>query len=131
MSNLEKLIQELCPNGVEYKLLEQICTVKTGKGITKKDGSADGIFPIISGGLEPMGYYHTYNREKDTVTISRVGVNAGFVNYITERFYLNDKCFSVIPILDYLENLNTKYLFYALKAVEEEIVNALQDSLSN
>lgn len=48
-----------------------------------------------------MGYYHSFNRSANTVTVSRFGANAGFVNYIDVDFYLNDKCFSVIPIGEY------------------------------
>lgn len=36
MSRLEELIQELCPNGVEYKALKDISSIKRGERITKK-----------------------------------------------------------------------------------------------
>lgn len=118
MSKLQELIQKLCPDGVEYKKLGDFCEIKTGKGITKSDAVLGGIYPIISGGQSPMGYYHTFNREANTVTISRVGAYAGFVNYIKEQFYLNDKCFSVIPAS---ERVSTLFLFYALKNMESKI----------
>lgn len=86
MSKLDELIKELCPNGVEYREIGKVCEVKTGKGITKKESSEDGIYPIISGGKEPMGMYHMSNRDANTVTISRVGANAGYVNFITNDF---------------------------------------------
>lgn len=118
MSKLQELIRELCPDGVEYRKLEDFCEIKTGKGITKSDAVLGGTYPIISGGQSPMGYYHTFNREANTVTISRVGAYAGFVNYIKEQFYLNDKCFSVIPAS---ERVSTLFLFYALKNMESKI----------
>lgn len=31
MSKIEKLIKELCPNGVEYKDLKELCNIFTGK----------------------------------------------------------------------------------------------------
>lgn len=34
-----------------------------------------------------MGYYHSFNRSANTVTVSRFGANAGFVNYIDVDFY--------------------------------------------
>ena len=122
MNKIEKLIQEYCPDGVEYKELGSICIIKTGKGITKKDGSDDALYPIISGGKELMGYYHEYNRLERTVTISRVGANAGYVNYINSKFYLNDKCFSIIPKEAFKDLINTKYLFYSLKRMESKII---------
>ena len=93
----------------------EICSIKTGKGITKFDASAGGSFPIISGGQTPMGYYHLSNRNANTITISRVGAYAGFVSLIKEDFYLNDKCFSVIPISN---NIVVPFLYYYLKNKE-------------
>lgn len=121
MSKLDELIQELCPNGVEYKYLGDICEIKTGKGITKKDITENGKYPIISGGKEPMGLYHLSNRKANTVTISRVGANSGFVNYIEVDFYLNDKCFSIIPISKYEKKIDSKYIYEYLKNNEEKI----------
>lgn len=118
MSRLNELIRELCPDGVELKKLGVICEIKTGKGITKADAINGGHFPIISGGKYPMGYYNEWNRQANTVTISRVGAYAGFVSYIQEKFYLNDKCFSVIPLR---QNIAPHFLFFVLKEFEEKI----------
>lgn len=117
MSKLEELIEQYCPDGVEWKHLGEFCEIKTGKGITKKDSNENGTYPIISGGVTPMGYYHIFNREGRTVTISRVGANAGLVSFIDKRFYLNDKCFSIIPS----NGTNTKFLYYILSAREADI----------
>ncbi len=123
MSKLQELINKLCPNGVEYKPLGEVCEIKTGKGITKNDANGGGNYPIISGGQTPMGYYHEYNRGPKTVTISRVGAYAGFVSFIEEPFYLNDKCFSIIPINDFQTLINSRFLFHHLKNKEETIKN--------
>lgn len=121
MKNLETLIQDLCPDGVEFVKLGEVCEIKTGKGITQKDCSESSKYPVYSGGKEAMGYYKEFNRNANTVTVSRVGAYAGFVNYVTEDFYLNDKCFSVLPQKD--EDINSKYLYYKLKALECSIIN--------
>ena len=113
MSKLEELINKLCPDGVEYVNIGDCCEVKTGKGITKSDASEDGKYPIISGGMTPMGTYSEFNRNENTVTISRVGANAGFVNYIEVKFYLNDKAFSVLPKKCYNSVVSSKFLYYA------------------
>lgn len=120
MSKLNDLINKLCPDGVYFVKLGEVCEIKTGKGITQKDCSDAGEYPVYSGGKEPMGYYHKYNRDENTVTVSRVGAYAGYVNFVFQKFYLNDKCFSVIPIQD---NINSKYLFYKLKSIEQIIIN--------
>lgn len=120
MSKLNDLINKLCPDGVYFVKLGEVCEIKTGKGITQKDCSDAGEYPVYSGGKEPMGYYHKYNRDENTVTVSRVGAYAGYVNFVFQKFYLNDKCFSVIPIQN---NINSKYLFYKLKSIEQIIIN--------
>ena len=118
MSKIEQLLKKHCPKGVEFIEVGQICDIKTGKGITKNDAVDGGLYPIISGGKQPMGYYKTHNRKANCVTISRVGANAGFVNFIDVDFYLNDKCFSVL----FKEGNNVpKYLFYYLKSIEDNI----------
>ncbi len=119
MSKLEELLQ-----GVDVKWLPlgKISEIKTGKGVTKKDCLPSGIYPIISGGVNPMGYIDSFNRKENTVTISRVGANAGFVNFITKKFYLNDKCFSILQKEIYINKIESKYLYYFLKSVEEKII---------
>ena len=47
MSKLERLIEELCPDGVEYKKLEQIITFQNGKG-HEKDVNDAGEFIIVN-----------------------------------------------------------------------------------
>ena len=108
---------------VEWKKLGDVCEIKTGKGITTKDCCDNGQYPIISGGVTPMGMYHQFNRKANTITISRVGANAGFVNFVTQDFYLNDKCFSVIQFDDAISTIDVKYLFFKLKSIEEEIIS--------
>lgn len=120
MSRVEELIRQLCPNGVEWKKLGEVCEIKTGKGITQKDCTDERKYPVVSGGTTYMGYFKEYNRNENTVTISRVGANAGFVNFIVEKFYLNDKCFSVIP---YQSKIVAKFLFYILKSIEAFLIN--------
>ena len=43
MSKLEELIQELCPNGVEYKTLGEIATIARGGNFQKKDYCEVGV----------------------------------------------------------------------------------------
>ena len=49
MSKLEELIQEFCPNGVEYKLLSDICDITRGRVMSKeylRDNA--GEYPVYS-----------------------------------------------------------------------------------
>ena len=119
MSKLEELIQQYCPNGVEYRSLGDFCGISTGKGVTKKDIVVNGIYDIISGGVTPLGKIDRYNRDGRSVTIARAG-GAGYVDWHECPYYLNDKCFSVIP--NNTSSVSAKYLYYVLKNKELQIM---------
>ena len=104
---------------VEWKKLGDVCEIKTGKGITQKDCSDEYSYPVMSGGQTPMGMYFQFNREANTTTISRVGAYAGFVSFVKEKFYCNDKCFSVIPKKQ--DVFDSRFLYVVLKHKEESI----------
>ena len=114
MSRLNQLIQELCPDGVEYKKLGDICTFKRGTSITKKD-IVEGDIPVIAGGQEPAYYHNQANRTGETVVISSSGA-AGFVSYWEQPIFVSD-AFSVEPNGKIL----TKYLYYFLKSKQDKI----------
>ena len=46
MRKLERLLEQLCPDGVEYKLLGEIATITRGGNFQKKDYVDQG-FPCI------------------------------------------------------------------------------------
>ena len=95
---------------VEWKKLGEICKVLRGKRVTKGDLLENGEYPVISGGVTPMGFINFFNREPNTITISQYGT-AGYVDFQKQRFWANDICYSVFPS----EQLNNKYLWYVLK----------------
>ena len=117
MSKIDELIKEKCPNGVERKPLREIAKIKRGERITKKDITDDGEYPVMSGGVKPMGRYKDKNRDANTITISSYGA-AGFVNHVEEDFWANDVCLSVYPDEKILIN---RYLYFALKAQQQYI----------
>lgn len=43
MSRIDELIAELCPNGVEYKKLGEVATIRRGGSFQKKDFCEDGV----------------------------------------------------------------------------------------
>ena len=110
MSRLEELIQQYCPDGVEYKTVRSISEIKRGERLTKSSLKTDGEYIVVSGGVSPMGRYTNYNRNENTITISSYGA-AGYVGFQTEKFWANDVCLCVYP----KDVISNKYLYYALK----------------
>lgn len=116
MNKIERMLQELCPDGVEYKKLGEVCEIQRGNRITKKELLDAGPYPVISGGITPMGYVEQFNREADTITIAQYGT-AGYVNWQQTKFWANDVCYSINPIMD----IGKRYLFYVLKNFQYKI----------
>ena len=115
MSKLEQLINELCPEGVEYIRLKECTEMKRGTSATKKTLS-EGHIPVISGGKEPAFYCDTANRYGETITIAGSGAGAGYVQYWNEPIFVND-AFSIKGS----KNLNTRYIYHYLLNIQEKI----------
>lgn len=115
MSKLAELIKELCPDGVEYKKLNEISEMKRGTSVTKKD-IIEGDIPVISGGREPAYYCDTFNRDGETITVAGSGAGAGYVQYWTVPIFVCD-AFSIKG----KDCVKTKYLYYYLSNMQEYI----------
>lgn len=115
MSKLKELIQELCPDGVEYKKLGEVAIIRNGRDY-KHLGK--GNIPVYgSGGI--MTYVDTYSYNKPTVLIPRKG-SLGNLFYLDTPFWNVDTIF-------YTE-VNTckivaKYLYYVLAKEHLENLN--------
>ena len=66
MNKIERMLQELCPEGVEYKKLGEIGTFTRGSGLQKKDFTENGI------GCIHYGQIYTYYGTSTTETKSFV-----------------------------------------------------------
>ena len=63
MSKLQELIQEFCPDGVEYKTLGEIGTFTRGNGLQKKDFTESGVGCIHYGQIYThYGFYTTQTK---------------------------------------------------------------------
>lgn len=116
MNKIKTLIQQLCPEGVEYKELGRVCNFQRGTTITQKDAII-GVVPVIAGGKKPSYYHNTSNRTGETIAISGSGAYAGFVSYWTIPVFLSDS-FSVDTNE---EILSQKYVYYFLKHNQEKV----------
>ncbi len=98
-------------NNIKYKLLKikDVLKIKRGERITKKELKQYGYL-VISGGTNPFGFYDKYNRNENTITIAQYGT-AGFVNFIREKFWANDVCYS----MDVNKEMNNKFVYYFFK----------------
>ncbi len=115
MSKLQELIQRLCPDGVEYKKLGEVCEFKRGETLSSKD-AIEGDVPVMAGGQKPSCYHNVPNREGETIIVAGSGAYAGFVTYWDIPVFVSD-AFSVHPIKELLP----KYVFHYLKNNQAKI----------
>ena len=121
MSRLKDLIEQLCPNGIDYRRLDDIAVIWKGKQLNKEQLSNSGIYPVINGGVEPSGYWDESNARENTITVSQGGNSAGFVNEMRTAYWAGAHCF-VIEALEE-KGINWRYLYHAMKSHEPYLMD--------
>ncbi len=125
MNNIETLIAQLCPNGVEFRELGDVVNIFIGSFVKKTEQDDSYVCPVYNGGIQPTGYFNDFNSTKNSVVMSARGANCGFLNYVTVDFWAGNSCYVMKELQ---ENLNSKFLFYVLKENETNIYNLRQTS---
>ena len=95
MTKLEQLIEELCPNGVEYRKLSEVTTIERGRRVVKEQLSHDSGYPVFQNSLTPMGFHTDSNYPAETSYVIGAGA-AGEIGYCKEDFWAADDCFPIV-----------------------------------
>ena len=88
MSRLDELIRELCPDGVEYKRLEECCTLVKGK--TRIQKAEPGEYPLVVTTSERRTC-STYQFDKPTVCIPLISSRGHGVASLNSVYYQEGK----------------------------------------
>ena len=105
---------------IEFVNLADVCNISKGVQFNKSSMKDSGTYPVINGGISPSGFIEKYNQPENTITISQGGASAGFVNWISTKFWAGAHCYILKPSDSVLD----RYLFHFLKSQEKN----LQDS---
>ncbi|OFQ56298.1 restriction endonuclease [Fusobacterium sp. HMSC065F01] len=137
MSKLDELIKELCPNGVEYKKLGEVCNFQNGfafkSALFKENGEAILRITNISNGVineEDLKYFllddykenlDNYIVSKNDIVIAMSGATTGKIgiNNTSKKFYLNQRVGKFIPNT---VKLNNRFLYHFLLSKSLEIL---------
>ena len=137
MSKLDELIKELCPNGVEYKRLGEVCDFQNGfafkSALFKENGEAILRITNISNGVineEDLKYFllddykedlDNYIVSKNDIVIAMSGATTGKIgiNNTSKKFYLNQRVGKFIPNI---VKLNNRFLYHFLLSKSLEIL---------
>ncbi len=110
--NLKTLLQTLAPKGVEFRKLGEVINILKGKQLNKELLLDYGEYPVMNGGIHASGYWNEYNTDYPKIIISQGGASAGYVNYMTSKFWAGAHCYAIELNS---EKLNYKFLYYFLK----------------
>ncbi len=112
MNHIERLLQTLVPKGVEFRKLGEVINILKGKQLNKELLLDYGKYPVMNGGIHASGYWNEYNTDYPKIIISQGGASAGYVNYMTSKFWAGAHCYAIELNS---EKLNYKFLYYFLK----------------
>jgi type I restriction enzyme S subunit len=113
MNKIEKLIAKLCPNGVEFKKLGEVCEIKTGELINKNDILKNsGLFPVVNSGQEPLGFIDRYNTEDDPIGITTRGAGVGSVTWYEGKYFRGHLNYSVT--IKNVDKIFVRFLYFLL-----------------
>ena len=137
MSKLDELIKELCPNGVEYKELGEVCDFQNGfafkSSLFKENGEVILRITNIYNGVvneKDLKYFslddykenlENYIISNNDIVIAMSGATTGKVgiNNTDKKFYLNQRVGKFVP---HITKLNNKYLYHFLLSKSSEIL---------
>ena len=112
MSKLDELIAELCPNGVEYRHLEEIAEIGTGSHNTN-EGLDVGEYPFYVRSQEPLRL-NSYDYDETAIVTAGDGVGVGKVfHYVEGKYALHQRAYRIHPD----ENIVcANFLFHYMKS---------------
>jgi type I restriction enzyme S subunit len=103
----------------EIKTIGEVCEIKNGKRIVKKNVE-NGEYPVLGGGGFTSFYTNEYSREGKTCKISREGMSLhNCVMILNQKYYLNSQAFTIKS-----NNCNiiiNEYLWYFLDNNKKKI----------
>lgn len=111
MSKLEKLIAELCPDGVEYKSIREIAEVGTGNS-NGNESVDNGLFPFFVRS-QTIKSKDDYEYDEEAIIIPGEGGIGEIFHYINGKYALHQRVYRIHFIV---EDVNTKFAYYYMQA---------------
>lgn len=124
MQKIHDLIEKLCPNGVKYKNIQELCKISRGKVMSKDFIKSNaGEYPVYSSQTEnngELGKISTYDFDGEYLTWTTDGANAGSVFYRKGKFSVTNVC-GLLEIKSKV--MIPKFLYYVLSIEAPKYVN--------
>jgi type I restriction enzyme S subunit len=109
MKKLSKLIYELCPNGVDYKELEEIAFIGTGNS-NRVDAEEGGEYPFFVRSKQVMRS-RKFSFDEEAIIIPGEGGIGEIFHYMNGKYDLHQRAYRI----SFKDNkVNTKFAYYYL-----------------
>lgn len=120
MSRIDELIERLCPNGVEYRALGEVCELARGVRVVKKNLAEEGDIPVFQNALKPLGFNPESNRRGEMTFVICAGA-AGQIGYSKVEFWAADDCYTIEAA-----ELNDRFLYHLLFSQQNKLLSQVR-----
>ena len=110
MSEIKKLIERLCPEGVEYRKLVDLSEVGTGSS-NKQDSTDDGKYPFFVRS-KFVERHNDYEYDEEAIIIPGEGGIGDIFHYINGKYALHQRVYRIHFITN---SVNAKFAYYYLR----------------
>lgn len=110
MSEIKKLIERLCPDGVEYRKLVDLAEVGTGSS-NKQDSTDDGKYPFFVRS-KFVERHNDYEYDEEAIIIPGEGGIGDIFHYINGKYALHQRVYRIHFITN---SVNAKFAYYYLR----------------
>ena len=107
---------------VQWKKLGEVCDIRRGIRVVKKQLNDNGAYPVFQNSIPPMGYYDQCNREGNMPYVICAGSSSGSIGYCSSPFWAADDCFTVEGT-----QVNNRYAFHTLKKNNHKLFSQVRN----
>ena len=99
------------PTGFPMVTLGEIAVHENGKTLSSAEKDEEGEYDVMGGGMAYNGKTNRFNRDGETISVSKSGASAGFVAFHAKKYWAGD-CLTMIPRTP---ECDIRYLYYYMK----------------
>lgn len=107
---------------VQWKKLGEVCDIRRGIRVVKKQLNDNGVYPVFQNSIPPMGYYDQCNREGNLPYVICAGSSSGSIGYCSSPFWAADDCYTVEGI-----KVINRYAFHTLKKNNHKLFSQVRN----
>ena len=111
MSKLDELIQELCPDGVEFTLLKNVAEIGTGSS-NGNEAVDEGAFPFFIRS-QTVKAKNEWEYDEEAIIIPGEGGIGDIFHYVNGKYALHQRVYRIHFLT---EKINVKFAYYCMTA---------------